>query len=709
MVIRSLGILSFQNQCHDAQTQPESVTTPKQSEIDTTAKKCCDALLLTKPLIDREKLNSFKGSPVEGTGKWIESHEIYRSWRERDNAAFCIIGAPGTGKTMLSIYLTELLEQNTKHSRNEDVIYFFCLYGDPQRNNACSILRGLLYQILTKRPELGPYIWPNFDGDAIAKLTLDTPEGLWLIFQTLIKDHSLGQLFCVLDGLDECGDNASAFLLPKFKVLFKSNLLTNLKLAIISRPSPTLSLIPAINLDVNHGEQVNQDVRTFIHSKMDELCCTHDFDPETRGNIETHLLRSAEGSFLWVGFVLNEMMTLETHTEILDTMKRIPRGLPGMYSRMLTQIKQKHQKFVPIAVIFLHWLAVSSRSLSPGELFAVLAHDQIVTGLQTIQDLVKICGGFVQIYHNDKYNRSGRIRLVHQSAKEYLATNSDPELKEFWFAEDLANFQIANRCLERLKSIPDLGCTTNNLLSDSPEWGYSLFLKRFPSRDIMKISSAIQNLRPDQIDLVCYTFRHWYLHARWCGKLARALFRNNQPFFAVDNSSRGLFWFMAGFDYIPSNPNRGNLPGIQNQTLEIHVASVLKNIPWLESLMEESSNPSQLVNSVDYFNMTPLQYAASYGYEEVADFLRNHATGNKQYGRAIWIATTIGYPDIAKLLIKHVGNYDDFDTHVETDEDLIVRLSWFPKQLNRNLTSKSSLFQAIGKRYSEVVQMLLGK
>ncbi|KAJ5383880.1 hypothetical protein N7517_001791 [Penicillium concentricum] len=276
---------------------------------------------------------------------------------------------------------------------------------------------------------------------------------------------------------------------------------------------------------------------------MDDLCCAHDFDLKTRERIEIHLLRSAEGSFLWVGFVVNEMMTLETHTEILDTMKRIPRGLPEMYSRILAQIKQKHQKFVPIVVTLLHWLAVSTKSLSPSELLAVLAHDKIVIGLKTIQDLIKICGGFLQIYSNDKYGRSGNVTLVHQSAKEYLATNSDPELEEFWFAEDLAHFYIANRCLERLESIPDLGYRATNLLSDSSRWTMSLFLGYFPGRHPKNFSSTIQNFPPDQAELAKVNFYLPYSRNHW-----ETLFRGRANIVQVNRNAN-----------LQANPNIANL------------------------------------------------------------------------------------------------------------------------------------------------------
>ncbi|KXG48276.1 uncharacterized protein PGRI_021460 [Penicillium griseofulvum] len=321
-----------------------------------------------------------------------------------------------------------------------------------------------------------------------------------------------------------------------------------------------------------------------------------------------------------------------------------------------------------------------------------------------------MCGGFIRVHRNDKYGRSGRIRLVHQSAKGYLITIADTDLKEFWFTEEFAHFDIASRCLEGLKSTPELEYTTANILSDSPKWTSSLYLTRFPRRDPRKFSPTIQNLRPEQVELVCYTFMYWYRHARNCGKHGRAMFRHNSAFFAADDSALGLFWRFIGFDYSPSKDLEGSgpKPKIQNRTWEIHVASVVGNIPWLMSIIEESSDPSQLVNSVDYFNMTPLQYAATYAKSEVVDILRHYATDRAQYARAIWIATTIGHKYTSHVLIEHVGSLDGFDTHVETDEDLIARLSWFEGELKKDAEA-NSLLETIGKHYFKLVQALLGE
>jgi hypothetical protein len=54
-----------------------------------------------------------------------------------------------------------------------------------------------------------------------------------------------------------------------------------------------------------------------------------------RTRIERALLERADGTFLWVGFVMNELLQKNTCTEVIETLERLPKGLPGIYSRML--------------------------------------------------------------------------------------------------------------------------------------------------------------------------------------------------------------------------------------------------------------------------------------------------------------------------------------------------------------------------------------
>lgn len=188
---------------------------------------CRDALYLTDPEVDRESVISAKGTRVAGTCEWITQNETYRTWlrsdSDRDNDGdgngdtrlLWISGGLGKGKTMISVFLTEQLEEHTARTDNTDLVFFFYSAGDKRRNTAIAVLRGLVHQIIVKRPCLVKYALPYFRPPERIQQTLSSLETLWIIFSNTITDIELGTVFCVLDGLDECEDSTLRAFLPK--------------------------------------------------------------------------------------------------------------------------------------------------------------------------------------------------------------------------------------------------------------------------------------------------------------------------------------------------------------------------------------------------------------------------------------------------------------------------------------------------------------
>ena len=83
--------------------------------LEQAAIACRNALLLTDPHIDRERLVSAKGTRVPGTCEWITHNASYRAWLNRngdsdgDNSndnkrLLWISGSLGKSKTMMSVH-----------------------------------------------------------------------------------------------------------------------------------------------------------------------------------------------------------------------------------------------------------------------------------------------------------------------------------------------------------------------------------------------------------------------------------------------------------------------------------------------------------------------------------------------------------------------------------------------------------------------------
>ncbi|KAL6823923.1 hypothetical protein V8C40DRAFT_266490 [Trichoderma camerunense] len=504
----SISSSSFENNVQIHQGNNYYASESPRSKSDA----CRDALFLADPIVDRERLKSIKGRRTAGTCEWIRDNETYRSWLDGDLRCLWITGGPGKGKTMLSIFLTEELEKRTQESKATELLLFYFCTPDEKHSSAVAILRGLAYQLVRMRPNLVSHILSDFESAEKTQETLNSPNALWMVLEKLLQAPDLGTVFCVLDGLDECDEESSSLLAEKFYEFFLENSKPSgaqLKLAIVSRKIDRLDVFPQVKLDPDNNEYVNSDIQSFIASSVKRLERIRGFNVY-RESIEATLLSRAQGTFLWVGFVIAELSRKKTCTEIMETLEGIPQGLHGTYSRMLTQIEASRR-----SVVFdlLQCVTIAVRPLSLSELTEVirLPPTTKTSKDQAILDYITLCGHILTVYNQ-------QVSLVHQSAKDYLLqsdADSDPMLKEFQINAEHAHATLAEVCLDYIEKSDFCNATMD--IEDA------LVLKKWP--------------------LLQYAAMHWPEHASRCSdadnKNALSLSR---PFFQETSSVRNHWW-----------------------------------------------------------------------------------------------------------------------------------------------------------------------
>ena len=316
---------------------------------------------------------------------------------------------------MLSIFLTEELEIHEQSSTETLLVYYFCSVEEG-RNSAASILRGLLWQITDKRPELTKYLLPPFDTPEKAVKSAANPEVLWTLFVKLMQASSKGTTFIVLDGLDECDKESQRWLAAK--VITYASMRTpdpnqnGLKLVVVSREISTLKQISAqVNLDPDNDHQVISDIHLLVSTRVQELSRLVGFNQEFRQSVEKELLERAEGTFLWIGLVMLELLEKDTCIEIEETLRSLPRGLPAVYSRILGQIEDKRKEECSQ---ILSWVALAVRPMSLEEIAAAVGTQPL--GRLTLENVIeeqiqKLCRGFLKV-------QDGKVNLIHQSARD---------------------------------------------------------------------------------------------------------------------------------------------------------------------------------------------------------------------------------------------------------------------------------------------------
>ena len=699
------------------------------------AQACLRAIFLTDISADRAKLITTKGSRVDGTCEWIKSHALYNSWLRSQSQLLWLSGGPGKGKTMLSIFLAEELEQTARLSQNKLFLQYFCDNKDEKRNTAVTVIRGLIYQLLQSRRKLFNHILPIF---RTQKESLFSFETLWKIFESMIYDPHLETTYCVLDGLDECDEASLEILLGKFAALLSAKTdessACHLNLLIVSRELPDfipelLSSFPRVSLNPDADTEITQDIDLFIKAKVEELSRRRQYPDRLRVRVEEVFRDRAQGTFLWIGIVAQALRKYKA-TEVEDALDLFPPGLDELYARILLQIDSGRRE---IAARILRWVVMAFRPLTLSELSIAIEttverSDVAFKPDERIRDQVSNCGYFLQIQGDE-------VGLIHQSAKDYLlrkTSDSNLELEVFRVKEEVANLEIARRCLNYLHS----GALENsefNMLKNTSH------LRAFP--------------------LLKYAALHWHEHARFLHR-SEDIFDLSLPFYQKKSPIRSS-WLKAYCDY-HARSFKGSAPR-ESLTL-LHLASCFGILPLAEKLVLGRgwmNKPKRLyhLRKRDGYRMTALMWAAAQGHEAVirllleegADINANKKSGgttlmeaaNKRdeiivrlllekgadvnlkdtSGRtALSIAANIGYETTVRLLLEKGADVNLKDTSGRTalsiaakeGEEIVVRLL-LEKGADVNVKDQdgeTALMKAARNKYEkgeQAVQVLLEK
>ena len=414
---------------------------------------------------------------------------------------------------MLSIFLAEELERIAKHSQDVLFLQYFCDNKDEKRNTAVTVIRGLIFQLLQSRRKLFDHILSSFEIQKESLFTGSSFETLWRIFESMIRDPILDTTYCVLDGLDECDEASLELLLRKFVALLSAksdeSLACHLNFIIVSRDLPDiiseiLSSFPRIRLDPDVDIEVNDDIHRFIENKVDDLSKHTQYSEALRVHVKEVFQNRAQGTFLWVGIAAKALKEYKA-SEVENALNQFPSGLNELYARMLLQIDIDRRE---IAARIFRWVIMAVRPLTLSELSVAteITVRRFVSCDEVMRDQVSYCGHFLT-------NKGDKIGLIHQSAKDYLlrkTCDSNPELEFFRVKEEVANREIARKCLNYLQN----GALAGGEVDLKANTSYS---KAFP--------------------LLSYAVLHWPEHAR---SLARSedIFDLSLPFYRKKSQIR---------------------------------------------------------------------------------------------------------------------------------------------------------------------------
>ncbi|KAJ5657329.1 uncharacterized protein N7484_000978 [Penicillium longicatenatum] len=192
---------------------------------------CQRDLFVTNPAEDRKALKRKKGGHAPGTCGWILHTTELTAWlgsgptgtigpEKQAAQVLWLHGNPGTGKSTMTIYLTEELPKAYLNTNGEMLAYFFCDSGFDKQKTATSILRGLIHQLVGQHEQLLDYLLPIYHKRGAE--TFKSFDALWEIFTAMAADQNTGRKYCIIDALDECDRESQNTLLAQLEETFLS-------------------------------------------------------------------------------------------------------------------------------------------------------------------------------------------------------------------------------------------------------------------------------------------------------------------------------------------------------------------------------------------------------------------------------------------------------------------------------------------------------
>jgi hypothetical protein len=391
-------------------------------EIVNKREKCIRDLRLTDPRDDKKRIEDTKGGLLKDSYHWVLETSDFLQWRNAQRGwLLWIKGDPGKGKTMLLCGIVNELKKNITGS--DLLAYFFCQANDSRINNATAVLRGLIYLLVEQQPSLISYVQNKYEkagkeifDDGNAWVTLSD------ILTNILQDPKSNHTTLIVDALDEC-----VIDLPKLLhfIVQISSVSPHVKWIISSRNWPSIEkdLDTATEkvrlcLELNE-ESVSAAITKYIEFKVDWLAKRNKYSSTTRDAVHRHLSLNANGTFLWVALVCQELSST-SGWKAQQKLKAFPSGLDALYQQMMDQIRNSEDAELCQSILAV--VSIAYRPITLEELASIVdLPDDIAGEDDVLTEIIGLCGSFLTL-------RERTITFVHQSAKDFLVERARKEI-----------------------------------------------------------------------------------------------------------------------------------------------------------------------------------------------------------------------------------------------------------------------------------------
>jgi WD40 repeat protein len=367
-------------------------------------------------VFDLTRSDSYKQHILPDSGTWLSLQKGFALWLDATTSAadprfYWLLGLPGSGKSMLSNIIIDLLQGRNQHPQ----FHFFSETHQTKRTIAYG-LRSIATQLALRD-----------DSFRKALLSLHIETGLFFddqnqnfhsiwekVFEGIIfKLQFPKPLIWILDGMDE--SDAPDTLLAHVSRMRPR---TPIKIFLSSRPLKAISLFESAQIRSHflREDDTVEDMRKYTSSVVRQALPDND---ELLRDIVSQTMKQSSGSFLWVKLALESLReSWHTQDDIRAVLTGIPGGMVPMYNRMASQVESQVPRNREMARRILTLATCSWRPLRLEELQAALEPE--FNNFTNLEDTItQICANFISV--TPLADSRKQISLIHKTAREFLS------------------------------------------------------------------------------------------------------------------------------------------------------------------------------------------------------------------------------------------------------------------------------------------------
>lgn len=293
----------------------------------------------------------------EHTFRWIfrEYRAGFLEWLQYEEGIYWVNGKPASGKSTLMKYIVRELRTGdhltdaTGKPRPLLASFWFWTAGSELQKSLSGLYRSLLHEILKNKEQLCRVAFPEW-----RQKFSDEPPTLPMLSAAMTRilaahKPSENWLF-VIDGLDEF-EGTRMEKTDLADRMLKMAHAHNIRMIVSSRPEACFEHAFRSCYKLRLEDLTERDIQAFILSKLTsnpDLPVLTSSEKDELHKIEDHIHANAQGVFLWVTLMCNEVVDSVIHKEdaavVRTRISKLPRELDGLFTHILTErIHENHR------------------------------------------------------------------------------------------------------------------------------------------------------------------------------------------------------------------------------------------------------------------------------------------------------------------------------------------------------------------------------